>query len=1111
MAEENRDVKSLLSRAKDREREYDWSTASGIYAKILESQSTLGPLQRGEVEEARAHASFRFAFQADTNEEFRERMKAAISQYTKAKDTYLGSDEKTSLALHRRCDSMIAYLSYWLTSKVAERKRTINESWRLAKESLASFEKIGDAQNYVKTFNLLSLSASLAYSHGEDKKAIEGVTKSAMECGQRSVEFLSDDLEPKEQAAAYAKASVFLEEFSLFCEWKDVPKYDKKAIGYWRKACELSEEAALTELSAFLMNSYLPGPSEAASGTEEGFRILLRSLEYAKKTGDDLIRSSSLSCLAGEWNWRQTRAQDSEEMEYNFNQALQYSLASQRETSKLSFRVPYIDGELWTEAPYAGLYGIRAYFGFDFLRVREFAEKAVAASQDLMRLVEDSGYPSLMRTAHHECGYYLTTLARTESDLSRKEKLLMQALEHRKESLAIEDRFYPRIGWAHGCEFNLLGETKLELASLTDDVKAKKAMLHEAVKHRKEGLEQNLKSMSVYETYEPWRYRLLGRWVSDYGITLERLYEIEGDQNIMKSAAETYEKASDMYRNSGQPSRVAEAYWKAAKAYDSMRDFTKASERFESAAVQYEQSAETIPQLKALYHDHSVYMQAWAEIERARHHHTRQDASAASECYERASTLHKSTERWRFLAPNYMAWAEVESGEDLSRKEKSRESISAFERAADLFVDTKESLRNELTKMDSTDEKENVTRLVKAADLRREYCLGRVALEEAKVLDKQGDEFGSCEKFGSAAETFQKIQSNLESDQDRREIQLITTLSKAWQTMARAEAEASPELYEDASKLFEAAKELSVGERAKLLATGHSRFCKALEAGVRFSETGDASLHSIATQNLENAAKHYLKAGLVNDSEYAKASKLLFDAYVYMDKASREEDQAKKAKLYAMTEKVLETSAASYSRAEYPKKRDQVQRLLDKVKGERELAVALTEVLHAPDLISSTAALVTPTPSHEKAVGLQRFERAHVEVTVIARPAEIHVGEDVSIDIELVNAGGGPAQLTMVENIVPRGFDVVSKLEKYRIEDTHIDMKGKKLDPLTTEAVSLVIKPNAKGSFSFTPKILYVDESGDCKSVESKQIMLTVRELGVAGWLKGPERKSHGV
>ncbi len=68
------------------------------------------------------------------------------------------------------------------------------------------------------------------------------------------------------------------------------------------------------------------------------------------------------------------------------------------------------------------------------------------------------------------------------------------------------------------------------------------------------------------------------------------------------------------------------------------------------------------------------------------------------------------------------------------------------------------------------------------------------------------------------------------------------------------------------------------------------------EAGIKplltkFAESGDTALHGLATGNLESAAKSYLNAGLEKDAEYANASKLLFDAYVLMDKAAKEEGE----------------------------------------------------------------------------------------------------------------------------------------------------------------------------------------------------------------------------
>jgi hypothetical protein len=258
---------------------------------------------------------------------------------------------------------------------------------------------------------------------------------------------------------------------------------------------------------------------------------------------------------------------------------------------------------------------------------------------------------------------------------------------------------------------------------------------------------------------------------------------------------------------------------------------------------------------------------------------------------------------------------------------------------------------------------------------------------------------------------------------------------------------------------------------------------------------------------LEGAAKYYLKAGLETDSEYAKASKLLLDAYVYMDKASKEEDETKKAKLYAMTEKVLQASASAFSKANYPKRRDQAAMLLKKVKEEKEMAVALSEVLLAPDLVSKTMELSAPMPSHESAVGLERFEHADVQVAVLARKKDLKVGEVLDLQIELVNAGKAPAQLTKIEGIAPSGFEVVAKPDGYRLEDNYIAMKGKRLDSLKTDEVSLTLKAVEAGVFIIKPSILYLDETGSYKSFETAGVEITVKELGVAGWLRGPEKK----
>lgn len=71
------------------------------------------------------------------------------------------------------------------------------------------------------------------------------------------------------------------------------------------------------------------------------------------------------------------------------------------------------------------------------------------------------------------------------------------------------------------------------------------------------------------------------------------------------------------------------------------------------------------------------------------------------------------------------------------------------------------------------------------------------------------------------------------------------------------------------------------------------------------------------------------------------------------------------------------------------------------------------------------------------------------------------------------------------------------------VEDSFINMKGKRLNPLKTEDVKMVIKPRSKGTFVVKPRVLYIDETGKYKSHEPEPVTITVKEIGIKGWIKG--------
>jgi hypothetical protein len=71
------------------------------------------------------------------------------------------------------------------------------------------------------------------------------------------------------------------------------------------------------------------------------------------------------------------------------------------------------------------------------------------------------------------------------------------------------------------------------------------------------------------------------------------------------------------------------------------------------------------------------------------------------------------------------------------------------------------------------------------------------------------------------------------------------------------------------------------------------------------------------------------------------------------------------------------------------------------------------------------------------------------------------------------------------------------------VEGCSINLKGKRLDPLKAEEVKLSMRSKQRGSFTMAPRILYLDENGNTKSHQPNPVTITVKELGIRGWIKG--------
>jgi hypothetical protein len=1091
-------VEDTLHQAEQFEKEYEWLKAVDSYEKALKLLAEDDFSRKAETLERLGYAFYRAAFQAENNDEFRQRLGQAIADYEKAKEHYQKLNEPKKMGRVLRCDAMNAYVGYWLATEAPEKKRLLDECWRLTQEAQRASEESGKAEEYGETFNQLSVSALLKFCYEWDYQAGKKIIKEVVDNGESGIKLLSAVDKPDELARVYAKTAFALSLFAYF--FLDLDEREnclRKARTYWTKAKETSEDAARLE-----MLCPIPDAHDLLWGTEEAIVNVEKALEPGRRTRDKFIIGSALDWLTYHKTWATTWIEDYDESEKACRTIIQYAEDAKRQYSVVSFISPRTDN-VWIEA-----IRVQIMPGYTPLAAleerRSVLERAISAGRDALEPAEASGYPGAKLYVHLQLCGRLRTLAELESNPEEKRKLLEEALQHGNEASRIGERLEPLSYWDLGIFRGSIATVKCDLANLARDSETEKTMLKDAILER----ENALKLLAKYVSFHPeksaeniiflgYQQYLTGNWWI-------RLYRLTRDKEHLRKATGVFTDAIE----AGQKFKLknefmARYHWKIAQTYDELDDHLISAENFCLASENFKSSAEKVPQLKGFYEDHALYMQAWSEIEKARDRHERQEYGLAKEHFEKAAELHKPLKRWSYLEPNYLAWARVEDAEELSRKEKCEEAIVAFKSASKLFSETKKSVQGQLSNIEDDDEKQMATDIIKASSLRKEYCEARIALEDARILDKKGDHFASSRKYGLAAETFEKIGETLESDQERKEFRSIISLSRAWEKMMLGDAKASPELYLEASALFEqASKESSTGT-AGLLALGHSRFCKALEAGTRFEDSRDVLLHTLATQHLESAASYYLKAGFQSASEYAKATGLLFEAYVHMDSAKREKDPEKKTKLYLIAEKVLQTSAGSFMKAEHPEKREQVLRLLEKVREERELALSITEVLQTPSIVSTTTSFGAPTPTGEQAVGSERFEHADVQANLIVRQKELRVGENLDVELELVNAGKAAALLTKVNEIVPKGFELADVPEKYRVEDSYLNMKGKRLDPLKTEEVKLVIKPTLQGTFSLKPTVLYLDENGKYKSHEPEPVTITVKELGIKGWLKG--------
>jgi KaiC/GvpD/RAD55 family RecA-like ATPase len=1076
------------------ETEYRWLDAAKSYEENLKSKS-VDSIFAAELWQKIGFCYSLASRQVEDLSKFKQLRQQAVEAFVSASRFFAEEQSQESQGKNFACLCRAEYTRSWLASSSSEKNENLKKCCEFGREALKYFKKVGNNLHYGHTCIVLSqcLFDRLYIAPVEDEKII--VAQEGIEVSEEAISVFRKLGKKDDLLLALSFANLISWYYANM--GKETLRHDltKKCLAY------SGEARALSEKVENLHNKTISLWAQAFTTfffTEE----IGASLEYARKMlengttlKDNYFKGIASYLLAFFIDHMSGLESNPDKKKQKFNEIIRYS-----EEAIKSLQFVHQDkliAEVYQVYPQSYC-SLAREFAISPTEKLALSKKSVRIGEKGLEYAMRSGSPDAIGSSLHSLSKAYHYYSNLEPRKHEKSNLLMTALGYRKEFVKIVKEAFTSNFWILGVGLVYVAQIEVDLAKLESDDEKKRLVLQDAISDIEKGV-------SLCETWigslgpsnVPSLVATVAEFEDNFGAILKESYLLTKNSDNLVKAAKIHEQAAENFKKVDLPSRVAESYWKIAANLDVLNEYSESAKNFEKAFAGYKSAARKIAPFSDFYLDYSNYMKAWSEIENAKRAHNDSNFNTAMGHYQKTSNLLKLSKMWNYLSLNFYAWSLLEQAEDLSRFDKSKESIESLETAVRFLRESKITLEAELQRIDKKDEKNLVERLIEASAAREDFCSGRIAIEEAKILDRKGTHIGSSEKYEAAAMIFQKISGDY-SEQVAKEAKPLYLLCQAWQKMTLAQARNSPILFEEAAELFKRAKDYATNESASFLALAHSSFCKALETGTEFEITRNIDMYRETKKHMDSAARYYLRAGYETFSDYANATQRLFDAYVFIDKAKTETDPRKEAKFFLMAEKVLQISVDSYTKAKYQEKADQVQRLLQKVKEERALAVSLSDVFHAPAVTSSTGNFTVLNPSYEMAVGLERFEHADIQIKTV-QPEKISVGDDISFKMQFVNVGKEAVLLARIDNILPADFQLIEKPDSFSFENMQLITMGKRLDPLKTEEIALTLKPFKSGVFSVQPRIICVGETGEQLAFMSEPINYTVIDAVLPG------------
>jgi len=945
----------LLEKAKAKELEYHWVEAAEIYNKVADYYKDAKMMvNAAETYKKLGYTSTLAAHTIDTSDKFSELINNAISAYKESARIFKEIGNELS---ELECKAEEFLVRGFIQSSFLKSEESFKKSYELFKEAREVYAEKSEKENVLKitireatALGFQQLCSTSGQVNGQLSEEVFNLLPMDLNFYSFNIQAIAEVIYfcyfvslKRRLTKDYKWDMSFWEKFeNLFA------MYDEMDGLKLLKDCSDSRSLgmiyfAMGHLYWFYGYGHIDDEREQMEYVNKGLDFLKRSINFLKKTGDkSLIINSILvfnwdAIIIGKYDSVQKTILD------DIGETLKYGEIYVGSFSKCEY-----NGNFLPALGYAGFAHIK-YFSID--QRKTFAEMGIKyAKESLNRSfpLPISIYFLQILTFNHSLLSYLSKIK--ENKIRHAEKMLHYAKEAGKLGEKYEG------GNLSSFAYTCLYKAYTTFANITESEEERVQMLSKATEATQKYLEHpvDFRSGNI-EAY----IRL--------GTTNEELGSITMDLDTLMRAKEAFLRAIKESDKRGYYQHKATAFEYLARLEDRLGNYKTSAENYGKAEQGHRKSIQIIEykRVKDRVKEKINYSQSWYQIETAKAYHKNENHLRAMYCYENASEILNNIGTYRYEAPYYSAWALLEEAEHFSKQEQQEEAIKTYESVKLSFEKAIKSLEKASMNIKESRENIRIKRLKQVAKVRINYCTARIHLEKARILGKQGDHTTSAENFALAASLFRNICMVFKIERERRELEAIYYLCKAWEVMELAEKYQEPERLSQAAALFIKASNLFSESKFKLLALGNSAFCQALKVGYKFDESNDIEhkkrLYSEIKILLRRAASKYKKGGFKSGADWALATSTYFDAAYHLLIADEELNLGEKKRVLRIGIGYLKSAAELFSNAGHVEKEKEILETIEMVEKEEKIIISAFNTIKEPSISRSTKGIIAPS------------------------------------------------------------------------------------------------------------------------------------------------------